>query len=294
MEPLAAVNNGPLVAVVGETASGKSALAMHLAQRYDGEIISADASTVFRGFDIGTAKPSEAERQAVRHHGLDVADPSEGFTVAQFQQLANQAIAEVTARGKLALLVGGSGLYVDSVLYNYSFAEVANPQLRRELDELSVQELQARARALNLPLEQIDAQNKRRVIRLIETGGEAGKRTSLRSNTLVLGLKIAPEALAGNIEKRVDAMLEAGLTEEVRALAEHYGWHVQPMQGIGYREFNAYFSGTQSLQETRARIITHTRQLAKKQRTWFRRNKSIHWVATEAEALGLVDQFLNK
>jgi tRNA dimethylallyltransferase len=161
----------PLIVIVGETASGKSALAMELAQRFDGEIICADSWTVYKGFDIGTAKPSKADQKLVPHHLLDVADPEVGFSAAVFQRMAKEAIEAIASRGKIPLLVGGTGLYVDSILYDYSFLPPSDPKLREELNASSLEQVIARAEEMELDVTGIDLRNKRRVIRLIENEG---------------------------------------------------------------------------------------------------------------------------
>lgn len=285
-----------LVVVVGETASGKSALALELARRFNGEIICADSWTVYKGFDIGTAKPSRLERAEVPHHLLDVADPRGGFSAAIFQQLAEPVIAAIARRGRVPILVGGTGLYIDSVLYHYSFMKKPAPELRAELNAMSLDELIAEAEKRGFLRREMDLRNKRRVIRLIETEGKLPERKPLRPNTLIVGLQPPREDLDVRIERRVDAMLEAGLEREVSELAERYGWDAEVMKGVGYAQWSGYFEGSDSLDETRAKIVKATRDLAKRQRTWFKRNKSIHWLSTPVKwpnVVELVTTFLN-
>ncbi|MGH7240932.1 MAG: tRNA (adenosine(37)-N6)-dimethylallyltransferase MiaA [Candidatus Saccharimonadales bacterium] len=287
----------PLVVIVGETGSGKSALAVELAQKFDGEIICADSWTVYKGFDIGTAKPSNRERLLVPHHLLDVADPRGGFNAVIFQELAFAAINAVVRRGKVPILVGGTGLYIDSVIYQYQFLEKPPEGMRAELNELTLDELLVKAEQQGLLTQAIDTRNKRRVIRLIESEGRLPSRKPLRENTLIMGLSIPREELRERVELRVDAMLLAGLEDEVRALADRYGWDAEPMKGIGYWQWRDYFAGEGSRDEVRAKIIKASMDLAKRQRTWFKRNESIHWLATEdklAEAVDLATTFLNK
>jgi tRNA dimethylallyltransferase len=272
-------------------------LALTLAKKFDGELISADSWTVYKGFDVGTAKPSAEERAEVPYHLLDVADPVDGFSAVLFQKLAKQAIADITARGKLPILVGGTGLYIDSVLYDYGFLPPSDPALREELNALELPAILARATAMGLDMTGLDLGNKRRVIRLIENNGERPTMLELRENTLVLGLEIPREELLQRIQRRVDVMLKAGLEDEARALSEQYGWDAEPMKGIGYKEWRGYFSGTERLAEARQKIIKHSLDLAKRQRTWFKRNKSIHWLSTDdklAEAVDSTTTFLNK
>ncbi|HSX31510.1 MAG TPA: tRNA (adenosine(37)-N6)-dimethylallyltransferase MiaA [Candidatus Saccharimonadales bacterium] len=284
----------PLLVVVGETASGKSALALELAEQFNGELICADSWTVYRGFDIATAKPTAEEQARVPHHLLDVADPVEGFSAVVFQRLANEAIVGIWARGRLPIMVGGTGLYVDSILYDYSFLPPSDPQLRSELNAQSLEDLLKRADELGLDTSGIDLRNKRRVIRLIENNGVRPSKHELRPNTLVLGIQTEREQLRERVTARVDDMLAAGLENEVRVLAQRYSWEAEPMKGIGYVEWRQYFAGEQSIDETRERIINATMNLAKRQRTWFKRNTSIQWVSDRSYAVDFVTTFLNK
>jgi tRNA dimethylallyltransferase len=231
----------PLIVIVGETASGKSALAMELAERFNGELICADSWTVYRGFDIGTAKPSVAEQARVPHHLLDVADPVTGFSAPQFQRLAERAVTDVTSRMRLPILVGGTGLYIDSVLFNYGFLAPSNPQERARLEAMTLPELQLLIDKMGLDASSIDLRNKRRVIRFIENNGAEPTRHPLRQNTLVLGMSVPRDELNARVAKRVDEMLAVGLEGEVSALAAQYGWDVEPMKGIGYHEWRSFF-----------------------------------------------------
>ncbi|MET0779639.1 MAG: tRNA (adenosine(37)-N6)-dimethylallyltransferase MiaA [Candidatus Saccharimonadales bacterium] len=285
--------NTPLIVVVGQTASGKSALALDLAERWNGEIIAADSRTVYKTMDIGTAKSSEAEQKRAPHHLLDVATPDKPFTASDFKQAADKAIADIAARGKLPVLVGGTGLYIDSVIFDFSFRGVFDAARRKELERLPVTALQTilTERGIALPANE---QNPRHLIRAIETEGQVGVRHELRSNTLVIGLLVDREELRKRVTARVDAMLAAGLEHEVLGLAKKYGWDIGPMQTIGYQEFEAYIAGDITIEVVREAIITHTMQYSKRQKTWFSRNKGIHWISKTEEAVGLVTTFLNK
>lgn len=267
MEPAAAKS---LVVIVGETGSGKSALALSLAEKLNGEIICADSWTVRREVDIGTAKPTAEERARVPHHLLDVVEPCADFTAAVFKSLALKAIDDINRRNKLPIMVGGTGLYIDGVIFDYGFLPAGDRKERKVLNELSAQQLTEKAQAAGLSLENIDTRNKRRLIRLLENNGKQPTRASLRPNTLLLGLKVPRDELKQRIENRTDAMLAAGLQQETKQLSETYGWGCEAMKGIGYREWQDYFAGTQNLAETRVRIIKSTLDLAKRQRTWFK------------------------
>ena len=279
----------PLIVIVGETASGKSALALELAKRFDGELISADSWTVYKGFDVGTAKPSKEEQAAVPHHLLDIADPEHGFSAVEFQKQAKQAIDDISGRGKLPIMVGGTGLYIDSVLYEYQFLPAPSADMRQALNEKSLDELLEQAHQSGLDTTGIDLRNKRRIIRLIENNGVRPTKGELRSNTLVLGIATDRDHLRDRITQRVDAMLAAGLEDEVKQLSEKYGWKTEPMKGIGYREWQLHFTGSQSLEQTRERIISASMQLAKRQRTWFKRNDCIQWLQAPNTITGAVE-----
>lgn len=284
----------PLVVIIGQTASGKSALGLELAERFDGEIICADSWTVRQEVNIGTAKPSEQEKNQVKHHLLDVIEPCGDFTAAVFKDMAQEVINDIARQGKLPIMVGGTGLYINGVLYDYSFLPAGDRNKRQELNNLTAPQLLAKAQKLGLDTSLVDNRNKRRLIRLIETGGQKPFKQQLRPNTLIIGMHRDNQELEQRIIKRVDNMLKAGLVTEVRYLAEKYGWECEALKGIGYIEWREYFEGSQDLAVTRHRIINATKQLAKRQRTWFKRNKSIHWVDNTGKAVEIVTTFLNK
>ena len=288
-----AAKPGPLIVIVGETASGKSALALEVAKAFDGELICADSWTVYKGFDVGTAKPSSEDKEIIPHHLLDIADPRDGFSAVIFKQKANEAIAEISSRNKLPVMVGGTGLYIDAVLFDYSFLERGDDAQRAVLDSLSLEDLLRMAEQQNIDLTGIDTRNKRRVVRAIQTNGQKPVRSVMRPNTLVLGIATDREHLRERITQRVDAMLAAGLEQEVRTLADTYGWDVEPMKGIGYREWRDYFLGSQDLGTTHNRIISATMGLAKRQRTWFKRNPDIQWLDRPEQATTLIESFLS-
>lgn len=284
----------PLIVVVGETASGKTKLAVELAKQFDGEIIAADSWTVRKEVNIGTAKPTTEEREGVPHHLIDVAEPCEDFTAAVFKVLANRAIQDISFRGKLPIMVGGTGLYVDGVIFDFSFLQPGGASLREELNSKSIQQLLLLIDQQGYSLEGIDIRNKRRLIRLIETGGARPQRQALRPNTLILGMSLTRENLKQRIVARTDSMIAQGLESEVKHLADEYGWGCEALKGIGYQEWKAYFEGDQNIEQTKERIIKDTLALAKRQRTWFKRNKDIHWICKQDEAVDLITTFLNK
>lgn len=283
-----------VVAIVGQTTSGKSALSLQLAQHIDSDILCADATTVYRGFDIGSAKPTAHDQLTVRHFGLDIADPAERFDVAAYKTYADGVLATQAAKGRVTLLVGGSGLYVDSVLYDYSFPATSD---RSDLyGDMAVAELQKLVRERGGGQGHFttsDWQNPRRLVAYLRRGGAVPQKRSLPAHAHMIGIALAQRELEHRIEHRVDAMLSAGLEDEVRSLAERYGWDAAAMQAIGYREFRPYVTGEISLSRVREHIIMHTRQLAKKQRVWMQRNPDITWVASYDELVALVTTYLD-
>ena len=283
-----------LIAIVGPTASGKSDLALELATKHRGEILCADSRTVYRGLDIGAAKPSAADRAAVPHHLLDLVNPDQVLSVAEFKRLAETATAEVAERGNIPFLVGGSGLYIDSVLYDYQFPSEADPMLRAELELLTTDQLLERLKiARSAALETIDIANRRRIIRAIETAGQPVSRASaMRANTLVIGITLNKEVMQNRITQRIEKMLSQGLLNEVKSLGELYGWDCEAMSGVGYRAFKEAILDTKTIDEAAQECARGDLRLVKKQLTWFKRNKNIHWVQNHAEAEELTTSFL--
>ncbi len=266
-----------VLAIVGQTASGKSDLALRLAKAYEGEIISADSWTVYKHFDIGTGKPNQSDRKAVKHWLLDVRQPAAGFSAPAFKNLALEAVKNIHKRGKLPIMAGGTGLYVDSVLYNFGFLPSTSAEDRAKLNAMSLTELLENAQIQKIDLTGIDKRNKRRVIRAIEAKGEKPTKNQLLPNALIVGIRLEPETLKRRIEQRVDRMMNEGLEREAGSLAKRYGWDIEPMKGIGYAQWRAYFEGRQTQQQTRQQIIAATNNLAKRQRVWLQRNPDIHW-----------------
>jgi tRNA dimethylallyltransferase len=285
--------NGKLVAIVGETGAGKSALALEMAERYNGELICADSRTVYKGMDIGTAKPNTDDQARIRHHILDVVTPDQGFNVADFQKLATQAILDITARGRLPIMVGGTGLYIDSILYDYEFNGPVSPAERERYLSLSVEELQAEltARGIQLPL---NSQNPRHLQRALETGGVQARRKALRPNTLVIGLQVDKTELKHRLSKRVETMVEQGLIEEVKSLFAQYGPDTEALRAPGYQALLEHIEGRLTLDEAKALFVQNDLKLAKRQRTWFKRNNSIQWLSDPSKYVELVTTFINQ
>lgn len=280
----------PLIVIVGPTASGKSALGMQLAQKWNGEIICADSRTVYKGMDIGTAKPCGADQAAIPHHLLNIVEPDESFTAAQFKVLASQAIDDIARRGHTPIMVGGSGLYVDGLIFDYKFGDVADPRQRSQLQQMTVDELQAICREKNIELPTND-QNKRHLIRAIELGGLPKNDRLLRANTIVVGIATDRGELRHRVEQRAQAMVEQGITDEVRRLAGRYGWEAEAMTGNIYRIFRGVIEGTKTTDQAVQEAIQSDMQLAKRQMTWFKRNPHVIW-GTPDELSEHVDAFL--
>ncbi len=282
----------PMVAIVGQTASGKTSLAIEAAEAFGGEVIAADSRTFYRGLDIGTAKPTSAERSRIPHHMIDIAGPGDDVTAAEFKIRAQQTIRDILRRGSLPILVGGSGLYIDSLLYDYQFSQ-PNTALRTQLESASLQRLvdlfvetqPERART-------IDLKNRRRVQRALETRGQKPDRKPLRSNTLVLGIDLNNETVHERIRARAKEMVEDGLLKEVAREGVRYGWESQAMQAPAYRSFRPVVEDRASPEEGLTSFIKADTALARRQRTWFRRNTDIVWVQSTQEAMSRIQNFL--
>lgn len=281
------VASRPLVVIVGPTAVGKTAVSLRLAERLGGEIVSADSRQVYRGMDVGTAKATSQERVRVLHHLIDVVDPDETLTLAQFQRLAYAAIDDILARGRLSLLVGGSGQYIRAVVEGWGVPEVApQARLRAALERLRSDELARWLVALDpVAAGRIDRRNRRRVIRALEVTLVTGwpisalqRKSPPPYRVLQVGLTLARPLLYQRIDARVERMMEAGLLDEVRRLAERYGWRVPAMSGLGYAQLGAHLRGELTLDEAVAAIKRETRRFVRQQANWFKLDDpAIHW-----------------
>jgi tRNA dimethylallyltransferase len=305
----------PLIAVVGPTASGKTAVGIALAQRFGGEIISADAVAVYRDLNIGAAKPDASERLQAVFHLLDVVAPDETFTLADFEQQANTAISEIRTRGRIPLLVGGTGLYVRSVTATLTVPNVPpQPELR---EALWFEAESQGAPALHLQLANVDPVtaskvhpgDAKRIIRALEVYRTTGQTMSSfhtdegvqgvpRANTIIVGLRWERAALYKRIEERVDAMMASGFLEEVRALQNNgFGRELKSMQSLGYKHLLRHLSGEWSLSEAVAELKRDTRRYAKRQISWFNADPQVRWIdvpekemTTEAVAAVISEQ----
>lgn len=288
----------PLIAIIGPTASGKSALALRFAKKFGGYIISADSRQVYKGMDIGTAKPSTKERGRVPHFMLDLVRPSQLFTVAEYQRRVFRILKRTNG---IPFLVGGTGLYVDAILQNWIIPKgKLDSKLRQKLERESIHLLAKRLARLDPKTAAIiDLHNKRRVIRALEVALAGGsiierKKRPFPYRVLILGLNVPRTSIVKRINARVDRMILAGLVDEVRRLGQQYGWDSPAMSGIGYKEIGQYLKGLCSVDDAVERIKIATRQYAKRQVTWFRKTEGAHWIRSQQDAEQLVKNFLKE
>ncbi|MSQ09591.1 MAG: tRNA (adenosine(37)-N6)-dimethylallyltransferase MiaA [Dehalococcoidia bacterium] len=292
-----------LVAIVGPTAVGKTALALELAHRFPLEVVSADSRQVYRGMDIGTAKPTQAERTAVPHHVIDVVEPDEPYTLAGYRRDALAAIVAVQQRRRLPVLVGGTGLYYRAVTSGMQIPEVApDPAYRATLEAQVIAEgYEALHRVLAArdatAATAIDPRNVRRVIRALEVQHVTGRAFSQQAEPvappfhfITLGLSLDRAILYRRIDQRVDAMMAAGLLDEVERLhARGYGWSLPSMSGIGYRQLGEHLRGERTLGEAIDRIKLDSHAYVRRQYTWFRKEPGIEWHDSAALQAALGD-----
>jgi len=282
----------PVIVLIGPTAVGKTKLSVMLAEHLNAEIISGDSMQIYKRMDIGTAKIKEEEMNGVPHHLIDIKEPTESFSVAEYQEIVRQKIAEIGRRGKLPMIVGGTGLYIQSVLYDYSFTEEAgDPEFRAEMEALSDKR---GAEYVHCLLKERDPgaakaihpNNKRRVIRALEifhTTGKTmsehmeGQRKELLYTTALIGLTMEREVLYDRINSRVDQMMDEGLLNEVKQLYDENIRNCQSVQAIGYKELYAYLEGRASLEEAVETLKRNSRRYAKRQLTWFRNQMDVAW-----------------
>lgn len=312
-----------IVAIVGPTASGKTSLGIAIAKQFDGEVISVDSRQVYRGMNIGTAKPegkwseSEIEKggsinqlfgarkmflvEDVVHWGIDLVNPDEEYSVAQFKDYAEEKIRDITSRGKLPILAGGTGLWFRAVIDNLDLAATPSDcALRANLEAQSLGDLFHAYKQLDpAGAETIDRNNKRRVVRALEVTKLTGTPFSELKTTgepkytvLQIGLDVPREELYERINLRVDEMVAMGLVDEVRGLKEQYGCEIDAMTGIGYRQVCRFLTGEDALKTAIHETKKDSRRYAKRQMTWFKRDERIKWIREPKEGMNLVQEFL--
>lgn len=306
-----AENKIPIVVVAGPTASGKTGLAIELAKRFDGEIVSADSMQIYKYMDIGTAKPTPAEREQCVHHLIDFLKPDAEFSVADYTELAHRVIADIYSRGKLPVMCGGTGLYINSVINDVEFGETqSDEELRRELQNIANTEGNEKLIKILREFDPVSAErlhpnNVRRVIRAIEfyrTTGvpisehqEKTKQIVSRYYPLMFCIDHNREKLYERINERVDIMMREGLCDEVRRLMDMgYSSALNSMKAIGYKELMDYFNGLCSLEEAVSVIKQNSRRYAKRQLTWFRRDERITMLNPECAVQTATDEIKSR
>ncbi|MBU1289758.1 tRNA (adenosine(37)-N6)-dimethylallyltransferase MiaA [Patescibacteria group bacterium] len=287
-----------LIVILGPTASGKTSLAIKLAKIFSGEIVSADSRQVYREMDIGTDK---IVPEGIPHHLIDVVNPDEKFTLAQYKKMAIKAIKDIQKRGNVPFLVGGTGLYIQSIVDNLQIPKgESDAKMRNKLEKMENAELFEKLKKLDpVCAAAIDSKNKRRLVRAVEVCLATGKPFSQQRkkgkplfDVLQIGIKPDKEKLEKKIAQRADQMIQTGLIEEVKGLIKRYGSKIISMDSIGYQEIIAHLQNKITLEEAKDLVKTHTRQYAKRQMTWFKRDKRIQWIENYSQAKKLIGNFL--
>ena len=283
-----------IICIAGPTASGKTALAVELAKELNGEVISCDSMQIYRGMDIGTAKPRPEEMQGIRHHMLDICDPTEDFSVSRYCELATPILEDIVSRGKTAIIAGGTGLYMDSLMKGNDFAPIPATGHRERLEAQAqlegIEPLLESLRAIDPEAAERSQGNLRRIVRALEVYYETGETITAHNrrtqaippkySPLWLGLDFTERAeLYRRIDLRVEIMLQMGLLEEIKSLlASGIPEKATAMQAIGYKEFVDALAGRSSIEAAVAQVQQSSRRYAKRQLTWFRRNENMHWL----------------
>lgn len=283
-----------VVVICGPTASGKTSLSIELAKKINGEIVSADSMQIYKDMDIGTAKPTNEEMQGIKHYLLDFVSPEDRYSVAQYKQDAKAAIKEIIAKGKKPIIVGGTGLYVDGLIYEIEYNDIKidedyRKKLEKIAEEQGLEELYRKALQIDpVAMEKISPNDKKRIMRVLEIYKSTGRTKTeqeleSRKNPVeydyrVFAINWDREILYQRINKRVDIMIEHGLIDEVKGILEKYDKFPTAMQGLGYKEVVDYINGIYTKEEMIEKIKMETRRYAKRQLTWFRKNKQTIWL----------------
>lgn len=287
-----------LIVILGPTASGKSEIAVKLAKKFKGEIVSADSRQIYREMDIGTAKPKNTK--GIAHYLIDKIKPNREYNAALYKKEAIKAVKSIQKRGKVPFLVGGTGLYIQAIVDNIQFPKVpANNKLREGLEKKTIKNLFQIYKKLDPEgAKLIDKANKRRLVRAIEVCKITGKpfwqqrkKEEPMFNILQIGIKLPKNLLRKNIEKRVEIMFRQGLEREAKYLIKKYGW-IPPLNTIGYQEWRYFFEDKINKEEVKKAIIRHTNKFARRQMTWFKKDKTIRWIKKKKEAEKLTRSFL--
>ena len=288
------MNKPKVIVICGPTASGKTALSIELAKKINGEIISCDSMQIYKYMDIGTAKPTLEEQKEVKHHLIDFVEPNQRYSVAEYKKDAEKSIEEILLKGKTPIIVGGTGLYVDSLIYGIEYPEIEldeeyRKQLEKEIKEKGLESLYNKAKEIDSKaMEKISPNDKKRIMRVLEiyiatgktkTEQEIESRThEVKYDYRVFAIKMDREKLYERINKRVDMMIEKGLIEEVQNILKKYDKFPTAMQGLGYKEVVEYLEGKKTKEEMIDKIKMQTRRYAKRQITWFKKNKQTIWI----------------
>lgn len=301
--------DAPLIAIVGPTGAGKSALALRLCRERGGEIVSCDSLQVYRGLDIGSAKATSVERREVPHHLLDVVDPDQAFSAAQYSHLARAAVRDIAARARISFVVGGTGLYLRALLEGLFAGPSRSEPLRQRFEHMAdrfgdPRLLRLLRRVDPVAASRIPPSDRVRVVRALEVFWATGKPISehhrsgtepLRGfRTFIVGLDPGRELLRSRVEKRTRDMFGQGLLDEVRGLSERYGSDIRPLQAIGYEQAVSVIQGRMSVSEAERDIVSATLRLAKRQRTWFRHQADVLWQADAEEAGQAISAWLDR
>ena len=278
-----------IIVICGPTASGKTSLGIELAKKIDGEIISCDSMQIYKDMDIGTAKASKEERKLAKHYLIDFVSPDERYSVADFKKDAESAIKEILAKNKTPILVGGTGLYINSLIYNIEYKEEKTDlEYRKQLEEIDIEELYKRALEIDEEAcQKVSKTDRKRLSRILEIYHTTGKtktqleiesRKELEYNYKIFVLSMERALLYDRINKRVDLMIESGLIEEVKTILNKYSNFPTAMQGLGYKEVLEYLDGKINKDEMIEKIKQESRRYAKRQLTWFRSYKDAIWL----------------
>lgn len=283
-----------VIVICGPTASGKTALSIELAKKIDGEIVSADSMQIYKDMDIGSAKPTKEEMEGIKHYLLDFVSPEDRYSVADYKKDATTSINEIIQKGKTPIVVGGTGLYIDSLIYNIDYPEIEfNEEYRKSLEkraeEEGLQNLYEEAKQIDeQAMENISPNDQKRILRVLELYHQTGKTKTeqeieSRKNEVpydyyVFALNMDREKLYDRINKRVDIMIEQGLIEEVKGIINKYSSYPTAMQALGYKEIKEYLIGNTTKEQAIETVKQETRRYAKRQLTWFRKNKQTIWL----------------
>ena len=282
-----------VIVICGPTASGKTSLSISLAKKINGEIVSCDSMQIYKEMDIGSAKPTVEEMQEIKHYLVDFVSPEKRYSVSEYKEDASKAIEEIINKGKTPIIVGGTGLYLNSLIYNIQYNEMEvdlnyRRELEKEAEEYGLEVLYNRAKEIDPEaMEKVSANDKKRITRVLEIYNATGRnktelekksRKEVPYNYLIFGINMERSILYDRINKRVDIMLEQGLIEEVKNLINKYSNMPTAMQGLGYKEVKEFLDGNISKEEMIEKIKMETRRYAKRQITWFKKIENVKWI----------------